>query len=169
MLEYVFVAGNPEANFWEQNPEIRLFPFAKKIIDEYGEDKAGDIMWSLYLVEDPKSKLYFGMSLSERISVAETRYNINYEDDIINYREKYIEAAMGPHERTFKKLYDKFQKMVSSIENKDLDESIEFFSKIQAMQKGMDLFETKYATELEEAKKKYRGDKKPGGLFKKRT
>ena len=75
---------------------------------------------------------------------------------------------MGPHERSYKRLQDKYQKMIQSVENSELKESVEFFKNISLFTKGMDQIEEKYTKELEQAKVKYRGDKKPGGLYRQR-
>lgn len=47
-----FVSGDPEYDFWEQNPELKILsPF-----DDLYKDKDGSkLMWAIYLWRDPKS------------------------------------------------------------------------------------------------------------------
>lgn len=164
MLDYTLVSGDPSADFLQQNPELDFWPFVTKIkIDK--EKKVNEILWSLYMVEDPKSKIYHGLNYEERIDVVEKRYGIEYIDDCVPYKEAYINACMGPHERVFKRLSDKFQKMVIAVENAELEEATEFFTKMANMYKGLDLVEAKYAVELESFKQKLKGNKKPGRLY----
>lgn len=109
MLDYTLVTGDPSADFLQQNPELEFWPFVTKIKMD-NEKKVNEILWSLYMVEDPKSKIYHGLSYEERVDVVEKRYGIFYVDDCVPYKDAYINACMGPHERVFKRLTDKFQK-----------------------------------------------------------
>lgn len=167
-INFELVFGDPNADFFEQNPQLEFFSFVQGLIQKNGKKRAGDIMWSLYLVEDPKSKIYYGISIDNRIAAAEKKYGINYAEDCAPYKEDYINAAMGPHERNFKRLNDKFQKMIIALDGSEIDEAAEFFSKLQTMYKGLDVVEAKYVTETVELKSQYKGDRKPGGLHKKR-
>lgn len=164
MLDYSLVTGDPSVDFFQQNPELEFYPFVAKIKIDH-KKKASDILWALYMAEDPKSKIYHGLDYEERIDVVEKKYSVDYVDDCVPYKDAYINAAMGPHERIFKRLNDKFQKMVIANEASDLEEATDFFAKIAGMYKGLDLIESKYAAELEQSKQKLKGNKKPGGLY----
>lgn len=168
-IEFNLVSGDPAADFFEQNPQLRFYTFVDKMIARHGEKKASDIMWSLYLVEDPKSKIYYGIHYDDRVEKVEKKYNISYQFDCFEYKDDYINAAMGPHERNYKRLNDKFQKMIIALDGSEIEETTEFFSKLQTMYKGLDIVEAKYVTEAAETKVNYKGDRKPGGLFVKRT
>ncbi len=167
-MEFTLVTGDPDKDFLSQNPELKFFPFVNAIQLKYKEEKVSQILWSLYLVEDPKSKIYYGIKYEDRINVVENKYGIDYAKECTEWIDSYTNAAMGPHERNYKRLQDKYQKMIQSVENSELKESVEFFKNISLFTKGMDQIEEKYTKELEQAKVKYRGDKKPGGLYRQR-
>lgn len=52
------IEGDPEKDFFEQNPEIRYLKDVNKFILKYGEKKTGFYMWAAYMFEDPRSKIY---------------------------------------------------------------------------------------------------------------
>ena len=168
-IDFELVTGDPDSDFFTQNPELQFFPFVKTLINKHGSTDASKIMWSLYLVEDPKSKIYHAIHVDERIDIVEKRYGINYGEDAAPYVYDYIKAAMGPHAANYKLINDHFQKMLHALSGKDIDESADFLSKLKNIYNGLEIAEDKYVKETETQKTKYKGDREPGGLFKKRT
>lgn len=168
-IDFELVTGDPNLDFFTQNPQLEFFSFIELIKNKHKKEKANDILWSLYLVEDPKSKIYYGLQYDERIEKVEKKYNISYGEDCAPYKDAYINAAMGPHERNYKRLNDKFQKMIIALDSCEIDEAADFFAKLQTMYKGLDVVESKCVAEAAEFKNKYKGDREPGGLFKKRN
>ena len=77
-MEFTLVTGDPDKDFLSQNPELKFFPFVNAIQLKYKEEKVSQILWSLYLVEDPKSKIYYGIKYEDRINVVENKYGIDY-------------------------------------------------------------------------------------------
>lgn len=57
-MKVELVQGNPELDFFEQNPELAFISDFKEVREEYSKDIASQMMWALYLSEDPNSKLY---------------------------------------------------------------------------------------------------------------
>ena len=95
MLEYSFISGDPEQDFLTQNPELRYFPFVQKMINSTPE-LVNNIMWSLYIVEHPKAKVYYHVPMEQRIEIAENRYKVCYAEDCVPYRKDFCEASMHP-------------------------------------------------------------------------
>ena len=60
------VTGNPEKDFFEQNPEIKYMDIGHEVLKREGRAKASKVMWAIYQSEDPDSQLY-------RIPIAEKR------------------------------------------------------------------------------------------------
>lgn len=67
------VEGDPEKEFFEQNPELRYYPEIKRLIEKHGEKKAGVYMWAAYMFEDPRSKIY-RVPIDERTSIISENY-----------------------------------------------------------------------------------------------
>ncbi len=165
MLEYTLVQGDPDHDFLKQNPELKFYEFIKRMQKRYDTDTVNGILWSLYLVEDPKSKLYYGIRYEERVQIAEEKYKLSYVEDCLDYKEDYCKAILSTHERNYKRMNDKLQQMFGEIDGADLEDATKFFSQLDKIYKGLDLVENKYAAEILESKNKYRGDIQPGGMY----
>ena len=167
-MDCEFVIGDPDKDFFEQNPQIKLFPFCEAIMNRH-EKAASNVMWSLYVVEDPKSKIYYAMPYSERIELVEKKYNVNYLGDCMPYTHQYINACMNPHERNYKLIYDELQTMLFSLKTQEFFQKQEFITKLPGIYKALDLAEAKYKQESAEVIQKARGGKVSGGLFNKQN
>lgn len=161
-----FINGDPEKDFLTQNPELKLIPFVKNLIK--GKKDTNAILWSLYLVEDPKSKFYTALSKEERIDIVQKTYNVNYEEDCGYLVQDYAKMTMSINERNYKFLNDKLQAMLLEIGGADLEDATDFFGKLPNITKGMDVFEAKYKKEIEdreEVSKNLAKGERQSGLF----
>lgn len=52
------IKGRPGENFWEQNWGLRYVTEVGAMIDEYGEDDAGEYMWAIWLYCHPSSDIF---------------------------------------------------------------------------------------------------------------
>ncbi|MDG1314744.1 MAG: hypothetical protein P8P29_04365 [Flavobacteriaceae bacterium] len=88
------VTGNPEKDFFEQNPEIKYMDIGHEVLKREGKVKASKVMWAIYLSEDPESQLY-------RIPIAEKRKNIEdrYLSEVENFDWNEIEYAIRMYPR----------------------------------------------------------------------
>lgn len=164
-IDFALVQGDPAGDFLEQNPELKFLPFVQRILDRH-KTRASKVLWSLYLVEDPKSKIYHALIYEQRVYEVEKTYSISYVDDCVPYKDEYINAALGPHERMYKRLNDKFQNMILEVEVSDLDDSMTFFAKLEPMAKSLASFEEKYVAERETQNvAKHKGGQLPGLMF----
>lgn len=67
------IEGDPEKDFFEQNPEIKYIPEIKRAIEKFGEKKAGIYMWAAYMFEDPRSRIY-KVPIDERTEIIHDNY-----------------------------------------------------------------------------------------------
>lgn len=53
------ITGNPDFdNFFDKNYELRFIEEFADLIEAEGIERAGKILWAIWLIEDPDSKLY---------------------------------------------------------------------------------------------------------------
>lgn len=84
--EILYLNGSIEDNFFKQNPDTKKYPQIKKLIEEHGEDVASSIMWSFYLLIDPRSFIFNKMTFGER-----NKFVINnYYNDFVYIKHKDI-------------------------------------------------------------------------------
>lgn len=63
------ITGDPNKDIFEQNPEIEFISGIKEFIKKCGgKKKASKLLWAVYMVEDPNSKLFRIMDREERMS-----------------------------------------------------------------------------------------------------
>ncbi len=164
MLEFTLITGDPEKDFLEQNPELRYFPFVQKVCNKH-KGRANDILWSLYLVEHPKSKLYYGLPKEETIGIVEKRYKVVYLEDCIPNLEDFCNASMHPHQLHYKLIYDAFKRQLWGLGSMEGTEIMDFFGKLEKAYKSIEIAEDKYTTEEATMQSKFKGDKVQGGLW----
>ncbi len=51
------VHGNPEVDFFIQNPEFKYITELNNLRNKLGEEKCSKLMWAVYMIEDPYSRL----------------------------------------------------------------------------------------------------------------
>lgn len=163
MLEYSFISGDPEQDFLTQNPELRYFPFVQKMINSTPE-LVNNIMWSLYLVEHPKAKIYYHVPMEQRIEIAENRYKVCYAEDCVPYRKEFCEASMHPHQLHYKLIYDAFQRQLWGFSSLEQDDILDALGKLEKVFKSIDVAEDKYVAE-EKQIASFKGGAVAGGLF----
>ncbi len=61
------ITGDPNKDIFEQNPELEYISAVRDFIKKCKKKaKASQLLWAVYLTEDPNSKLYRVMDLDER-------------------------------------------------------------------------------------------------------
>lgn len=129
------VRGNPELNFFDQNPELKYISEIKKIVDGYSEKEASKILWAIYMIEDPNSKLY-RIPKEKRIEEVKKNY---YNIDVEKFREL-IKAypgliSMQKEERMYKVHVDKLDELTSYLQNLTLSAPDEFDKALKILEK----------------------------------
>lgn len=150
MPQFKLVIGDPKESFFKQNPELEFMSPIKRLIRKVGKKEAGRILWAVYLTEDPNSKFYSMRRERKREEVAK-----NYLDDPdFNWDEyesiiqEYPNLAMSVEAKNYKRLNDKFQKMLDEVEGSNLKESAAFYSKLSSIYDGLEKAKAMYEEEL---------------------
>ena len=68
-----FTEGDPDKDFFEQNPHWRYLDSTQFLLRKFDEKTVSKIRWALYLILDPDSP-YFRYSLSKRVEVVNRNY-----------------------------------------------------------------------------------------------
>lgn len=130
-----FVTGNPDVCFFEQNPELQYITEFKNLIDSKGKLIAGKILWSIYMIEDPKSKI-FRMSREEKIKeITENYYSEYDEKKHKNISILYASICLEKEERLYNIHAEKLDELTTYIETLDLQVETEFSRYIRIMDK----------------------------------
>jgi hypothetical protein len=151
-FKFVVVPANLDADehdFFEYNPELRYIDPITRLVDQRGQEVASKVMWATYLSEDPDSKFY-AMRLEERRYQIAKNFLKAIDFDWESYKyviDAYPDIAMSPKKRRFQRLNSKFEQMLNEIEGNDLKVSIMFYSKLEAIYKGLQRAETAYEEE----------------------
>lgn len=61
-----YINGYIDDDFFEKNPGVKKYPQIKRLIEEEGPEAASLIMWSFYLLIDPRSFIFDKKTFSER-------------------------------------------------------------------------------------------------------
>lgn len=82
----LYIHGSIDDDFFEKNPGIKKYSQIKRLIEEEGPETASLIMWSFYLLIDPRSFIFNKKTFTER-----NRFVIsNYYNDFNYLKYKYI-------------------------------------------------------------------------------
>lgn len=168
MAAPTFIQGNPEEDFFQQNPQVRYFPAVQRLLKSVaGDVEAGRILWAVYLTEDPDSK-YYPLPYRERRSIIAENYLKEAEFDWDQYSyliEAYPLMCLGTTERWYKTLADKFGEIVDAVGSMDAKEDFKdllpMYDKLEKMFKGLDIVESKMQKEKSQ-RVEVRGSAQPG-------
>lgn len=143
------VVGNPDLDFFEQNPHLKdITPF-KDLIRKEGKKPASKIMWAIYKTEDIDSPLYTMPRAERRYEVAK-----NYLEDedfdwdkyktLIDY---YKKLAMPKVSKMFKIWMDKLEGMTDYLDSltyeNDDDKILKIFEKSEKIWNSYEKIEAK--------------------------
>jgi IS1 family transposase len=119
------IEGDPEKDFFEQNPELRYIPDIKRQVDRFGEKKAGHFMWAAYMFEDPRSKIY-KVPIDERTEIVLKGYLAGKVDDakieeLRDIREAYPRIILTKNQILYKGYADKIDEANVYIRSLNFD------------------------------------------------
>lgn len=118
-----FVTGDPNNDFFSQNPELGYISEFKALIDKYGKNKASKIMWSLYMIEDPKSRI-FRMPRKDKILEVKTNYYPEFDDKAFSaLGQTYGKYCMEKEEYLYSIQIEKFDQLTEFLRTLSLSES----------------------------------------------
>lgn len=138
------INGNPEYDFFEQNPEYRYTSLCQEVIEKEGE-AASRIMWLVYLSEDPRSS-YYRIPIVERRQELATNYlkDPDFDWGKIKYAiDAYPRMTMTKEQVLFKIWADKLDMMTAKLKDFKLDDDGEFNKSLRIMER-MDKIWTGY-------------------------
>ena len=73
MINNKFTVGDPEKDFFEQNPHWRYLDSSIKLLKLVPKDLASKLRWAVFLIEDPDSK-YHRYSKLKRVEIVNENY-----------------------------------------------------------------------------------------------
>lgn len=114
------ITGNPELDFFEQNPELKFKTEFKQLLEKYPKN-ASKIAWSVYMIEDPNSK-FFRMPREERIAeIQKNYYNLDTEEHK-HLLDAYGRLALTKEQNMFKIHIDAMDRLTANLKELDVGE-----------------------------------------------
>jgi hypothetical protein len=145
--------GNPDVDdFFEKNFELKYIKEFRELIDKEGLEKAGRLMWAIWLTEDPSSRLY-GLGLEVRRDNVAKNYLKNADFDFEQYNwliDAYRKYAMSNKTR----MYADYQEVMDRRHKYLMELSIEYSENSKEIDDMM-LKTKKIWDELEKIEKEY--------------
>lgn len=118
------VTGDPDSDFFEQNPELKYFSQVDSLIAAHGKAEASRLMWATYLTEDPRSKFY-RMEKGERRREVATYYLRQPDFDWESIKEicdAYSRMSLSKEQVMFKIWADKMDEGIAFVKHLSFDE-----------------------------------------------
>jgi len=140
-----FVTGDPDQDFFKQNPELKYISEFKALIDTRGKEEASKIMWSLYMIEDPKSKI-FRMPRKDKLLEVKTNYWPEFDEEQFTALGKtYGKYCMEKEEFLYNIQIEKLDQLTEilrtltiSDDDSDLSKYIRIMDKLPKIWDGLD-------------------------------
>lgn len=132
------VDGDPDKDFWEQNPDVKYIPPFNKL---YKKKFGGEMMWVLYFLEDPKSVFHRQGPAEKREIISETYIEGRFKmEDCEEYVEAYNRECLTEAERAYKKwgeMLNSFQEHFMSLDfKKSLADKLKMLKEIDTLWKS---------------------------------
>ena len=120
------VTGNPELDFFDQNPILKVKTEYKDLISKYPKT-ASKVAWAIFLIEDnTKNNPLRNMSREDRIQeVKQNYYDIDIEEHK-NLMKMYPTLAMSREETMYKITLEKLDEVTSFLREQLLDDETGF-------------------------------------------
>lgn len=129
------VTGDPQHDFFDQNPEIRYVSEFKLLIQDEGPEKASKLMWCAYMMGDPKSKI-FQMPEEEKILEIQNNYysefNPKESKELIRF---YGRFCMDKEEFMYSIHMAKLDELTEGLNNLSIEKDEDFSKYIRIMDK----------------------------------
>lgn len=174
-----FTEGDPEKDFFEQNPHWRYLGSSIHLLKKYSKKLASKIRWAIFLIEDPDSK-YFRYSKDKRVALVndnylkgDYRFDYDEETDSVkaeDHSDQFVLStyAMETMSKTKRQYYERETSYELLVASERLSTDLKVKADVQI--KLMKIFAEleKFRKEYEEEKtsnKRTRGKEQPGILF----
>ncbi len=170
-----FVDGDPQQDFFEQNPQLVAIDDIWKMKDKPDGSK---LMWAVYFTEDPKSKMYSRPLEFRRDKIANDWIGdsgFNW-DTLHKQITAYNEFCISRVARTYALACAKYDEAVEIVMNFEMNE-IDDVGKVNAvMYKALDSMNTaiekaadRLAAEINSTRNNMRGQERPGAFAARKT
>lgn len=131
------ITGNPEKDFFDQNPELKFMSGFQKPLKELSKSEASKLMWSIYLLEDPDSKFY-SIPYKDRIKEIKDLYNPDFDPEEAMTKELitiYPRLTMSKEKMMYKEQMDSMDALTAHlktlrVEMVDSDKAFTQFMKV---------------------------------------
>ena len=122
-----FIVGNPEEDFFEQNPHLGVIGVFKEIRMTMEKEDASKTCWSVYLLEDPDSKLWNIPKEDRSTEVKDNYYKLDYDNLLVqNLIVNYPTLCIPKEKRMFKIHSDMLDDLTMHYKSLDLSVDKEF-------------------------------------------
>jgi hypothetical protein len=129
------ITGDPQHDFFEQNPELRYISEFSDLIDSLGQEAASTILWCTYMLDDPKSKI-FNMPRVDKVTEVKEQYYKDYDEE--KYKEVskvYAKVAMEKEEWLYSIHIEKLDMLTGHLDKLDLEKDKDFTKYVRIMDK----------------------------------
>lgn len=117
-----FVTGNPEHDFFEQNVELKTISTFSNLLKDYSKSEASRIMWSIYLMEDPNSKLY-RIPKEDRLREIKSSYYPEFDTKVFKeHIALYTRYNLSKEESLFKIQIDKLEEVTAYLKELEVED-----------------------------------------------
>lgn len=149
------ITGNPEQDFFDQNPELKYMTAFAKVQNELSKSEASKLMWSVYLLEDPDSKFY-SMPYKDRLAEIQDLYNPDFNVDDPLTKELitiYPRITMSKEKFMYKEQVDAMDALTTHLktlrtemteDDKSFNKFIKVMEKLGKMWDGLDTIKQKF-------------------------
>lgn len=151
------ITGNPEKDFFEQNPELKQRPEFQGLLKNNSKSESSKIMWSVYFLEDPSSKFY-NIPYEQRIKDIQEVFNPDFDPEE-RYTKEVISVfprvTMSKKKIMYKIQMDAMDSLTAHLKvlQESIDEDSSFNKLVKVMEKlnkmweGLDNIESKFLEE----------------------
>lgn len=130
-----FVTGNPEQDFFTQNPELQYISEFVALREDVGDETASKILWSIYMIEDPNSKI-FRMPTEDKILEVQTNYYPDYDPEEYDDLPKvYAQYCMDKETWLYAIQIEKLDELTSGLKHLSIKNDKQFTKYMRIMDK----------------------------------
>lgn len=175
-----FTSGDPERDFFEQNPHWRYLDSSKKLLKDVGKKTASKVRWAVFLAADPDSP-YYRYSVKKRVEVVnreilkDVDVELTYDEETLNMSlgndldyvlQLYPGETMSEFKRDYYERKLSYEMLVKQErDSTDLKIKGQVQLQLSRINKELKLAREELDKQNEEEKTKARGSQQPGVLF----
>lgn len=178
MAGYKFVVGDPEKDFFEQNPELRYLDSSQKLLKQSSPEIASKVRWAVFMLFDPDSRFYRS-KLEKRVELVNNNYlkgeiTFNFEPETLKVTSQDFQYVIDAYPREFmtKAKRDYYERELSyqlliqqERESNNMKDKADVQVKLARIYDALEKAREKFEEERQEELTKTRGSQQPGLMF----